>query len=55
MIPSSCPQNPNLPRDERLCLANIEHVGSPCSKCEHATAIAEERMDRLRRGYVRSH
>jgi hypothetical protein len=54
MIPTACPQNPNLPRDTLLCLANIDRKTVPCLQCEVAKAIAAERAARKRRGYVRS-
>lgn len=55
MIPTTCPQNPNVPRESALCWANLDRECPACLQCPVGETMArgrsgKRRADSARRG-----
>mgnify|MGYP007111630821 CR=1 FL=1 len=53
MIPSTCPQNPNVPRESALCWANLDRECPACLVCPVGQTLTMARGGKRRLGTKR--
>lgn len=53
MIPTTCPQNPNVPREAALCHANLDEECPVCRQCPVGETLIRARAGKRRADVMR--